>query len=109
MQALRCRVADLPARTGNAGRTSEPCGHARPLERKQLQELVQRLVQDDPKALEMVDLETTSWRTVSDDEDSGAATKPCPVLDPEPFRRQVQYIYREAISACEYGNDWEAD
>ena len=79
------------------------------LERKQLQELVQRLVQDDPKALEMVDLETTSWRTVSDDEDSGAATKPYPALDPEPFRRQVQYICREAISACEYGNDWEAD
>jgi uncharacterized Zn finger protein len=80
-----------------------------PLERKQLQELVQRLVQDGPKALEMVDLETTSWRTVSDDEDSGAATKPCPALAPEPFRRQVQYICREAISACEYGNDWEAN
>ncbi|HIL17078.1 MAG TPA: hypothetical protein EYG15_13465 [Deltaproteobacteria bacterium] len=80
-----------------------------PLERKQLQELVQRLVQDGPKALEMVDLETTSWRTVSDDEDSGAATKPRPALDPEPFRRQVQYICREAISACEYGNDWEAN
>ncbi len=74
-----------------------------PLERKQLQELVQRLVQDDPKALEMVDLETTSWRTVSDDEDSGAATKPCPALDPEPFRRQVQYICQRPSARASTG------
>jgi len=80
-----------------------------PLEREQLQELVQRLVRDDPKVLETVDLETTSWRTVSDEEDSGVATKPRPALDPEPFRRQVQHICREAISACEYGDDWEED